>query len=102
MTDANTQPKMAANADAMTAVPQLPPAIGSQPMAVNDAFCQDAWTHRYEAETYYGANGCIVFTLLKGLPCVSLPRKAIMGGTRFRRLSVNGTGKVAASHKVRP
>ena len=42
MTDANTHPKMASNADAMTAVSQLPPAIGSQPMAAIDAFRQDA------------------------------------------------------------
>ena len=102
MTIANAQPRMASNAEAMTAAPQLLPATDSQPMAASGAFCQDAWTHRYEAETYYGTNGCIVFTLLKGLPCVSLPRKAIMGGTRFRRSSFNGTGKVAASHKVRP
>lgn len=93
---------MAYNTEAMTAAPQLPSATESQPMAAIGVFRQDAWMRRCEAETYYDANGCIVFTLLKGPPGVSLPRKAITGGTRFRRSSINGTGKVAAVHKVRP
>lgn len=41
MTTANAQPRMASAADAMTAAPQLLPAIGSQPMATIDAFRQD-------------------------------------------------------------
>ncbi len=32
---------------------------------------------QYEVETYYDANGRIVFTPSKGLPGVSLPRKAV-------------------------
>ena len=38
---------------------------------------------QYEAETYYGANGRIVFTPSKGLPGVGLPRKAIKGDTSY-------------------
>ena len=34
---------------------------------------------QYEAETYYDANGRIVFTTSKGLPGVGLPRKAVKG-----------------------
>lgn len=36
---------------------------------------------QYEAETHYDTNGRIVFTPSKGLPCVSLPRKAVKGDT---------------------
>ena len=39
---------------------------------------------QYEAETYYDANGRIVFTPSKGLPGVGLPRKAIKGDTSYR------------------
>ena len=34
---------------------------------------------QYEADTWYDANGRIVFTASKGLPSVGLPRKAIRG-----------------------
>ena len=37
----------------------------------------------YEAETYYDANGRIVFTPSKGLPGVGLPRKAIKEDTSY-------------------
>ena len=35
---------------------------------------------QYEADTWYDANGRIVFTASKGLPGVGLPRKAIRAG----------------------
>ena len=38
---------------------------------------------QYEANTYYDANGRIVFTASKGLPGVGLPRKAIKGDTSY-------------------
>ena len=38
---------------------------------------------QYEAETYYDANGRIVFTPSKGLPGVGLPRKAIKASPDF-------------------
>ena len=38
---------------------------------------------QYEAETYYDANGRIVFTPSKGLPGVGLPRKGIRGTTAY-------------------
>ena len=34
---------------------------------------------QYEADTWYDANGRIVFTVSKGLPGVGLPRKAVKG-----------------------
>ena len=37
----------------------------------------------YEADTYYDANGRIVFTASKGLPGVGLPRKAVRGDTSY-------------------
>ena len=46
MTDANAQPRMATNAEAMTAAHQLLPATASQPMAASGAFRQDAWMRR--------------------------------------------------------
>ena len=39
--------------------------------------------HQYEADTWYDANGRIVFTASKGLPGVGLPRKAIRGDTSY-------------------
>ena len=36
---------------------------------------------QYEADTWYDANGRIVFTVSKGLPGVGLPRKAVKGDT---------------------
>ena len=36
---------------------------------------------QYEADTWYDANGRIVFTVSKGLPGVGLPRKALRGDT---------------------
>ncbi len=38
---------------------------------------------QYEADTYYDANGRIVFTASKGLPGLGLPRKAIKGDTSY-------------------
>ena len=38
---------------------------------------------QYEADTWYDANGRIVFTTSKGLPGVGLPRKAIRGDTFY-------------------
>ena len=38
---------------------------------------------QYEADTYYDANGRIVFTTSKGLPGVGLPRKAVRGDTSY-------------------
>ena len=38
---------------------------------------------QYEAETYYDANGRIVFTPSKGLLGVGLPRKAVKGDTSY-------------------
>ena len=38
---------------------------------------------QYEADTWYDANGRIVFTASKGLPGVGLPRKAIKGDTSY-------------------
>ena len=38
---------------------------------------------QYEADTWYDANGRIVFTASKGLPGVGLPRKAIRGDTSY-------------------
>ena len=38
---------------------------------------------QYEADTYYDANGRIVFTVSKGLPGVGLPRKAVRGDTSY-------------------
>ena len=38
---------------------------------------------QYEADTWYDANGRIVFTVSKGLPGVGLPRKAVRGDTSY-------------------
>ena len=38
---------------------------------------------QYEADTWYDANGRIVFTASKGLPGVGLPRKAVRGDTSY-------------------
>ena len=38
---------------------------------------------QYEADTWYDANGRIVFTTSKGFPGVGLPRKAVKGGTSY-------------------
>ena len=38
---------------------------------------------QYEADTWYDANGRIVFTVSKGLPGVGLPRKALKGDTAW-------------------
>ena len=38
---------------------------------------------QYEADTWYDANGRIVFTVSKGLPGVGLPRKAVKGNTAW-------------------
>lgn len=145
MTTANAQSRTASDTEAMTAVPQLPPATDSQPIVAIGAFRQDAWMRRgvrllnggadlspgwcpddqalslildglqtiyrlqfpvmrqYEAETYYGVNGRIVFTLSKGgLPGVSLPRATIKGDARYLCSSISGANEVAASYEVRP
>ena len=38
---------------------------------------------QYEADTWYDANGRIVFTASKGLPGTGLPRKATKGDTSY-------------------
>ena len=38
---------------------------------------------QYEADTWYDANGRIVFTASKGLPGVGLPRRAVKGDTAY-------------------
>ena len=38
---------------------------------------------QYEADTWYDANGRMVFTVSKGLPGVGLPRKAVKGDTAW-------------------
>ena len=38
---------------------------------------------QYEADTWYDANGRIVFTVSKGLPGIGLPRKAVKGDTAW-------------------
>ena len=38
---------------------------------------------QYEADTWYDADGRIVFTVSKGLPGVGLPRKAVKGDTTY-------------------
>ena len=38
---------------------------------------------QYEADTWYDANGRIVFTASKGLPGIGLPRKAVEGDTAY-------------------
>ena len=38
---------------------------------------------QYEADTWYDANGRIVFTVSKGLPGVGLPRKLVKGDTAY-------------------
>ena len=38
---------------------------------------------QYEADTWYDANGRIVFTPSKGLPGIGLPRKAVKGDTSY-------------------
>ena len=38
---------------------------------------------QYEADTWYDANGRLVFTVSKGLPGVGLPRKAARGDTSY-------------------
>ena len=46
---------------------------------------------QYEAETYYDADGRIVFTPSKGLPGVGLPRKAIKDDTSYTLTTPEGT-----------
>ena len=46
---------------------------------------------QYETETYYDANGRIVFTPSKGLPGVGLPRKAVKGDTSYTLTTSDGT-----------
>ena len=48
---------------------------------------------QYEAETYYDANGRIIFTPSKGLPGVGLPRKEIKGNTSYTLRTPYGTKK---------
>ena len=38
---------------------------------------------QYERDTWFDANGRIVFTVSKGLPSVGMPRKAILGDTAY-------------------
>ena len=46
---------------------------------------------QYEAETYYDANGRIVFTPLRGLPGVGLPRKVVKGDASYTLTTPEGT-----------
>ena len=46
---------------------------------------------QYETETWYDANGRIVFTVSKGLPGVGLPRKAVKGDTTWTLRRPDGT-----------
>ena len=48
---------------------------------------------QYEAETHYDTNGRIVFSPLKGLPGVGLPRKAVKGNTSYTLRTPEGTNK---------
>ncbi|MCY3837227.1 MAG: hypothetical protein OXH09_01000 [Gammaproteobacteria bacterium] len=50
----------------------------------------------YEADTYYDANGRIVFTASKGLPGVGLPRKAVRGDTSYTINTPNRQGNGVA------
>ena len=45
---------------------------------------------QYEADTWYDANGRIVFTASKGLPGVGLPRKAVRGDTSYDLCTPDG------------
>ena len=45
---------------------------------------------QYEADTWYDANGSIVFTVSKGLPRVGLPRKAVKGDTAWTLFRPDG------------
>ncbi len=45
---------------------------------------------QYEADTWYDANGRIVFTVSKGLPGVGLPRKARKGDTSYELKTPSG------------
>ena len=51
---------------------------------------------QYEAETYYDANGRIVFTPSKGLPGVGLPRKAVKGETSYALTAPEDTKESSA------
>ena len=68
---------------------------------------------QYEADTWYDANGCIVFTVSKGLPGVGLPRKATKGDTSYTldtatasrnqyRSGVGGRSKTRNRHNSPP
>ena len=45
---------------------------------------------QYERDTWFDANGRIVFTASKGLPNVGLPRKAIRGDTSYGLVTLGG------------
>ena len=51
---------------------------------------------QYEADTWYDANGRIVFTPSKGLPRVGLPRKAIKNDTSYTVRTPNETRSAVA------
>ena len=51
---------------------------------------------QYEADTWYDANGRIVFTVSKGLPGVRLPRKAVKGDTAYS-LRTPGTERTSVA-----
>ena len=52
---------------------------------------------QYEADTWYDANGRIVFTVSKGLPGVGLPRKAVKGDTAWTLRRPDGVTRSAAA-----
>ena len=59
--------------------------------AVDGSEFQFPFVRQYEAETYYDANGHIVFTLSKGTPGVGFLRKALKGDTSYMLRTLEGT-----------
>ena len=58
---------------------------------------------QYEADTWYDANGRIVFTASKGLPGVGLPRTAVKGDTSYclRSMDTDGTAVALGWEDIR-
>ena len=58
---------------------------------------------QYESDTWYDANGRIVFTASKGLPGVGLPRKAAKGDTSYslRSLDIDDTAVALGWEDIR-
>ena len=51
---------------------------------------------QYERDTWFDANGRIVFTISKGIPGVGMPRKAIPGDTNYGLITSRGHQKEIA------